>query len=85
MRSGNTLITHIPILCKVFEGPTLSLGDEKCGENACEHEGRENLHDVVEPWVVIALGGTTSAKRGDGTLGNDRANLSGASGDTVGG
>jgi hypothetical protein len=78
-RAGDALITHVPILCEVLKGPPLSLRNEKCGEDTSEHESREDLHDVVEPWVRVVLGGATSAQRGDGTLGDDRTNLSSSS------
>src|SRR5690349_17472888 len=83
-RTGDTLITHVPILCEVLKGPPLGLGNEQCGEDTSEHESREDLHDVVEPWVGIVLGGATSAQRRDGTLSDDGTNLSGSSGYTVG-
>lgn len=31
-------------------GGTYGLRNQKCGEDTREHEGAENLHDVVEPW-----------------------------------
>jgi len=60
---------------------TLSLG---LLTNTAEHEESVDLHDVVEPWVGVGLGGVaTGAKRTNEHLGEDRANLARSSGDTV--
>ena len=41
-----------------------------------QHEERENLHDVVEPWVGVLGGGCTlSTQRAEDGLGNDSTNL----------
>jgi hypothetical protein len=85
-RTGDALITHVPIHGEVLEGAALSLRNEKCGEDACEHEGGEDLHNVVEPRArVVGCGCTANAEGRNGTLSDDGADLSHAGRDTVGG
>jgi hypothetical protein len=82
--AGDGLISHVPILCKIFERSALGLGDQKGGEDTREHKCREDLHDVVEPWAGV-LGGRLSAnaKGRNSTLSDDGTNLSGGSRDSV--
>jgi hypothetical protein len=83
--TSDALVAHIPIHGEVLERTALGLGDEEGGENTREHESRENLHDMVEPWVRVGCGGVaTNAKWRDSTLRDDRTNLSGGGRDTVG-
>jgi hypothetical protein len=42
------------------------------------------LHDVVEPGRLVGGSGAAGAEGADEDLGNDRADLAGGSGDTVG-
>ena len=75
--TGNALITHIPVHGEVLQSPPLCLRDEQGGEDTSEHEGREDLHDMVQPRVGILLGNMASGSKGsDSTLSDDGANLS---------
>ena len=56
---------------KLLERLTLGLGNEKRGEDTEEHEERENLQNMVEPWVGIVCSGTSGFKRSNEDLGND--------------
>jgi hypothetical protein len=79
VRASDALVAHIPVHGEVLEGTTLGLGNEEGGEDTRKHESGENLHDVVEPWAWVVCGGvTTNAEGRDGTLSDDRTNLSGA-------
>lgn len=62
---------------------TLRLWNEQSCEDTRKHEGREDLHNVVEPGIGVLGGGTTGAERGNGTLGDDGTNLTRASGNSV--
>jgi hypothetical protein len=88
-RSSDGLITHVPVHGKVFKSPALRLRDKKGGEDTSQHESREDLHDVVEPRVLVRrlVFGVSAAyaERSNGTLRDDRADLARRSGDTVGG
>ena len=74
---------------ELLEGLALGLWDEKGGEDTAQHEESEDLDDVIEPWVLSsssgARGGTASTERTNDGLGDDRANLAGSGGETVGG
>jgi hypothetical protein len=76
-RTSDALVTHVPVHSEVLEGSALGLWNEKGGEDTGEHEDGENLHDVVEPRAgVVGCGVAANAQGRDGTLSNDRANLS---------
>jgi hypothetical protein len=75
--SGNRLITHVPVHCEVLESPALRLRDKKGGEDTSQHESREDLHDMVEPrvLVLVAILVAAHAERSNGTLSDDGADL----------
>ena len=84
--AGDRLITHVPVLSQILKSAALGLRNEQGGEDTREHEGGKDLHDVVEPWAGVGLGDVaTGAERRNGSLGDDGTDLSGPSGDTVGG
>lgn len=68
---------------KLFERLALRLGDEEGGEDTAQHEQREDLQDVVEPWRAVFLGGAAGTERTDETLGDDCTDLAGGGGDTM--
>lgn len=74
--TSDRLVAHVPVVGEILERLALSLWDEKGREDTKQHEESEDLHDVVEPWVSVGLGGTAGTERSDGSLGNDRTNLS---------
>lgn len=83
-RAGDALVTHVPVHGEVLQGASLGLWNEEGGENTCEHEGGENLHDVVKPRAGIGGSGVTAnAQRRDSTLSDDGADLSHSRGDPV--
>jgi hypothetical protein len=85
-RTSNALIAHVPVHGKIFKSAALGLGNQKGGEDTCEHESRKDLHDMIEPWARVGGCGITANTEGcNGTLSNDRSDLSRAGGDSVGG
>jgi hypothetical protein len=56
LSTRDRLVTHVPVLRQVLKSAALGLRNEKSGEDTREHEGREDLHDVVEPWAGVVLG-----------------------------
>ncbi len=85
--ASNALATHVPVLGEVFERTALGLRDQESREDTCKHECRENLHNMIEPWVGIAgiLGAVaTSPQWRNSTLCDDAANLTHAGRNTVG-
>jgi hypothetical protein len=84
--TGDALTSHIPILSQVLKSAALGLGNKKSGEDTAEHEGREDLHNMVKPWASGAtFDGTASSQRRDGGLGDNGPDLTGGGRDTVGG
>ncbi len=76
----------VVLASQVLEGLSLGLWDEEGSEDTGEHKGGVDLHDMVEPWVGASLGRcTTGSERSDSGLGDDGAQLTGGSRDTVGG
>lgn len=64
---------------ELFKRLTLGLRDEESGEDTQKHEESENLHDVVQPWIWIVIGGALHFERTDEDLSDNRTNLAGAS------
>nr|POE48707.1 hypothetical protein CFP56_38803 [Quercus suber] len=64
---------------ELLEGEAFGLGDEEGGEEAEQHEEREDLQDVVEPGRLVGGGdggvGAPGAERTDEDLGDDGADL----------
>jgi len=93
----NTMTSHNGIIvCRswnltreLLEGLALGLGDQKRGENTAQHEQREDLHNVVQPWAGSATSSTgldaASTERTEHTLRNDGTDLAGGGGEAVGG
>jgi hypothetical protein len=68
---------------QLLEGLALGLGDEEGGEDTAEHEQGVDLHDVVEPGALVGGCCAAGAERSDEDLGDDGADFTGGSGDTV--
>jgi hypothetical protein len=84
LSTRDCLVTHVPVLSQVLKSAALGLRNEQGGEDTREHEGGEDLHDMVEPRAGVALDDiSTGSQRRDGSLGDDGTDLAGASGDTV--
>jgi len=83
--TGDALTSHVPILGQILKSAALGLRDEESSEDTTEHEGREDLHNMVEPWARVSaiLGQTASSQRRDGSLGDDGADLARGGRDTV--
>jgi hypothetical protein len=84
LSTSDRLITHVPVLSQVLKSAALGLRDEKGGKDTREHEGGEDLHNVVEPWAGVGLCNVaTGSERRDGSLGDNGTDLAGTCGDTV--
>lgn len=84
LSTSDALTTHIPVLGQVLKSAALGLRDEESGEDTGEHEGGEDLHDVVEPRALVRVGDVAAgSERSNGTLGDDGTDLARSSRDTV--
>jgi hypothetical protein len=84
LSTRDCLVTHVPVLSQVLKSAALGLRNEQGGEDTREHEGREDLHDMVEPRAGVGLGDiSTGSERRDGSLGDDGTDLARTSRDTV--
>lgn len=71
---------------QLLESLALGLGDEEGGEDTAEHEEREDLHDVVEPWRLVVGGGMAlGTEWSEDDLCDDGADLARGGGEAVGG
>ena len=71
---------------QLLERLPLRLRDQQRGEDTAEHEKREDLHDVVEPWRGGgSWRGSLGTERPEDTLGDYGADLAGGGRETVGG
>lgn len=68
-----------------FKGLPLGFGNQQSGEDTAKHEKREDLHDVVEPWVrVIFRYMTFGTQRSEDCLSDDGADLATGGAEAVG-
>lgn len=69
---------------QLLESLALGLRDQESGEDTAEHEEREDLHDVVEPWRwVFRCGVALGSEGAKHDLGNDGADFAGCGRETV--
>lgn len=74
----------LDLASQLLERLPLRLGDQKRGEDTAEHEKREDLHDVVEPWRGgRSWRGSPGTERPEDALGDDGADLAGGGRETV--
>ena len=89
MTSSNCIVFRCAwnLACELLKSLPLGLRDQETGENTAQHEERENLHDVVEPWggsgTLGVWFGAPGSERTEHALSNDSTNFAGCSRDTV--
>ena len=69
---------------ELLKSLALGLWNQKSGEDTEEHEERENLENVVEPWRWVgSCWVAADTERCDGGLSDDRSDLTSSGGETV--
>lgn len=76
LHGGHVVGSSLVLARQLLKSEALGLRNAQRGEDTQEHEESVDLEHVVEPRTGVRLGGASCPQRGNGSLGDDGADLS---------